>query len=562
MAKKDAAGNGDVKTLLSKLKKLSPTPANIRRLAGEYREITDPSVRDAVVDFLFFNSKKNDWRKWWSDCFTEVLDIWGEDFPEDVLQKMVEKIDPFVLFRIASHSSLHSIPWWMGDKIRERPALQEGLIRNSERRILEKRKEMDALEAEGDRETREYHFNLRLLDREIEQVQLFLHHFPEADEEKRVHCLELMRDNYPPAYFITMRSLWNDMSAAVQENFLVFAKENGAKTPRFGDQDERDGIILFLSGDGTLPCGMDFDEKRGTPGEAAMIRMIKIWLGREKVNLSDMLKLLVSYKFPEDLKVRVSARLMKEPDKVLTDPGINCEYLIRGLSKLPEDHQNFWLRRQLGEMDRKARQYDDDSSPLGEWERYVLRNEAREKCIDFISSTACDCKVIARNLDAFLPFLQYAREDRRVDKECYNKTVINRFSAVLASARILTEREREKMFGGNNEHLEDILTVLVEEIEHPDMFILMKNVTEAIQRKKSVDLPIDVSKKLLYHVKDAAAEGNAETLDLAKLFIAKVCGKVLENVGEKERNSLLNLFNSLENERSTPHTENIEAMIL
>ena len=212
-------------------------------------------------------------------------------------------------------------------------------------------------------------------------------------------------------------------------------------------------------------------------------------------------------------------------------------------------------------MDRKARQYDDDSSPLGEWERYVLRNEAREKCIDFISSTACDCKVIARNLDAFLPFLQYAREDRRVVKEYYN-TPVNRFFAVLASTRILTERERKKMFGGNNEHLEDILTVLVEEIEHPDMFILMKNVTEAIQRKKSVDLPIDVSKKLLYHVKDAAAEGNAETLDLAKLFIAKVCGKVLENVGEKERNSLLNLFNSLENERSTPHTENIEAMIL
>ena len=55
MAKKDAAGNGDVKTLLSKLKKLSPTPTNIRRLAREYREITDPSVRDAVVDFLFVN---------------------------------------------------------------------------------------------------------------------------------------------------------------------------------------------------------------------------------------------------------------------------------------------------------------------------------------------------------------------------------------------------------------------------------------------------------------------------------------------------------------------------
>lgn len=557
MAKKDTAGNGDVKTLLSKLKKLSPTPANIRQLAGEYREITDPSVRDAVVDFLFFNSKKNDWDKWRSDCFDVVCDVWGKDFPEDVLQKVVEKIHPLVLFRTAGHS----MPWWLGDKIRERPALQEGLIRNAERHILERRKEMDTLEAEGDRETREYHFNLRLLYREMEQVQLFLHHFPEADEEKRVRCLELMRDNCPEEYCLAMRFLWNDMSEAVQENFLAFAKEYGAKTPRFGGQDERDGIILFLSGDGSLPYGTYFDEKRGTPGEAAMIRMIKIWLGREKVNLSDMLELLVSYNFPDDLKVRVSARLMKEPDKVFAAPNINCNYLIRGLSKLPEDHQNFWLRRHLGEMDRKTRQYDDDSSPLNEWERYVLRNEAREKCIDFISSTACDCKVIARNLDAFLPFLQHAREDRRVVKEYY-KTPINRFSAVLASTRILTEREREKMFGPKNEHLEDVLTVLVEEIEHPDMFILMKNVTEAIQRKKSVDLPIDVSQKLLYHVKDAAAEGNAETLDLAKLFIAKVCGKVLENAGEKERDSLLNLFNSLENERSTPHTENIEAMIL
>lgn len=557
----DANGNQEMEAFLLKLGRLRPTAANIRKIAEEYRKITDPAVRDAVTDFLFLNEKKDNPEKWVEDCLLPVIDVW-DSIPENELKKAILGIAPENLFGICSRSP------WFSDRIKESPALQEALILRTERYIGEKKALADSLEQDWNKGSRspQYESARKQTTDAVFHLRSFLQKFPKSDEQNKLRCLEIMKENYPPAYFITMRALWNDMSASIQEKFFSFAEKNDvAIVPQMDREFEGDGIVLFLS-----------NSSENNVDEAGKTRALDIWTGRKKIDFYDFIYLLIHFKdfssnfSPTDryptspLGNKISSRLLKQADKIFVSTPVflntytSIHYLLEdAINKLPQDHRKRWFGLYFREMRKNIEGYDE--LPLNLGEKKLLQENANEICVKklvMIGHPVLE-DMVRDDPDVFLPLLRYIKKYKNNGNEM--SFLVTRLQTSLASGRIWSKDENEEILeGGKDRTLATVFKHIASEVTTPDMMIvLMKNVVAAVRQKRTVDLPDPDGKKLLSLVKDAVInDGSRETLELAKEFVTKVCVKIVEKAmvneraGKKELEDLMDVFTSLENEVS------------